>query len=658
MKRIIAASAFLLLGSSTAFAGIYPPRPIVKTQSTPIGSAPVWLGELGHLVYFIASPAAGGLALYATDGTTAGTTKIAPMDGLAVLVPDVGPLFISAGTKAYFQGSTSADGQETWVTDGTTAGTHEIENIYPGGIVYMPAFLGLSGTDLIFAENTGDSSMQLFRTDGTVAGTHALSNFADNQYGALTESAMINGKFYVALESRLSCCTPDLWVTDGTASGTVQIDSNEGSPFHLQPSSLRPFGNSLALFTTTENDGTELSFVDSATNALSILDLVPGSGPGAASGSTIAVMDGFVLYLRGDVNDGLQVWRSDGTVPGTAMVKDTSTGVVQVSELGQNVAMTRVGNYALFQAQNTQIGTQLWSSDGTAQGTVPLIATPTHGGFFPPLISVVGSHAYYMVWTGSAFQVVVTDGTVAGTHVLADAGTIDANAITETQVVGDDNLTYIYTYHRDSTDPTTNTKHLYAYAPQTNVVTHLLDNALFDATEPPLAFNGRLYFKGYDTAHSDQPWISDGTVAGTHILINLLDSPPTAGDDSASSANDAPVTINVLANDTDSDGTIDPTSVQVASQPAHGNVSVGASGSLVYTPVSGFAGSDSFTYSERDNEGVASNIATVTVTVTAAAAPSMGGGKSGGGAVGVMELLALTLLLCFRGRVVAEIKRL
>jgi hypothetical protein len=116
-------------------------------------------------------------------------------------------------------------------------------------------------------------------------------------------------------------------------------------------------------------------------------------------------------------------------------------------------------------------------------------------------------------------------------------------------------------------------------------------------------------------------------------------------------ANGAAVTVNVIANDVDSDGSIDPTTVHIASQPAHGSVSVTQSGSVVYTPNAGYQGSDSFTYSENDNQGATSNIATVTITTTQPPPPSSGGSGSssgGGGAVDLLDLLALAGLVVLR----------
>ncbi|HSJ44918.1 MAG TPA: Ig-like domain-containing protein [Euzebyales bacterium] len=89
--------------------------------------------------------------------------------------------------------------------------------------------------------------------------------------------------------------------------------------------------------------------------------------------------------------------------------------------------------------------------------------------------------------------------------------------------------------------------------------------------------------------------------------------PPVASDDAASTAAVKPVTIPLLANDSDPDG--DQLTVHNLTQPAHGSVQVRADQTVVYTPDLKFAGTDTFTY--RANDGRAdSNVATVTVTVT------------------------------------------
>ncbi|NUM66338.1 DNRLRE domain-containing protein, partial [candidate division KSB1 bacterium] len=79
---------------------------------------------------------------------------------------------------------------------------------------------------------------------------------------------------------------------------------------------------------------------------------------------------------------------------------------------------------------------------------------------------------------------------------------------------------------------------------------------------------------------------------------------PVANNDAATTAAGTAVVINVLANDSDADGSLNPTSVTVATAAAHGTTSVNTSnGAITYTPNAGFSGNDSFTYTVKDNAG-------------------------------------------------------
>ncbi|MDZ7268412.1 MAG: tandem-95 repeat protein, partial [candidate division KSB1 bacterium] len=105
--------------------------------------------------------------------------------------------------------------------------------------------------------------------------------------------------------------------------------------------------------------------------------------------------------------------------------------------------------------------------------------------------------------------------------------------------------------------------------------------------------------------------------ATVSITVNPGNAAPVANNDSASTTAGTAVTINVLANDSDSDGTLDPASVTITTAAANGTTSVNSSsGAVTYTPNPGFAGSDSFAYTVRDNAGATSNAATVSITVS------------------------------------------
>ena len=74
--------------------------------------------------------------------------------------------------------------------------------------------------------------------------------------------------------------------------------------------------------------------------------------------------------------------------------------------------------------------------------------------------------------------------------------------------------------------------------------------------------------------------------------------------------------LDLVSNDTDADGDLDPASVMVAAAPTVGSVAVQADGSVQYTHDGSETTADSFTYTVADSEGNRSTEATVEVTVT------------------------------------------
>ena len=112
--------------------------------------------------------------------------------------------------------------------------------------------------------------------------------------------------------------------------------------------------------------------------------------------------------------------------------------------------------------------------------------------------------------------------------------------------------------------------------------------------------------------------IGSGFAYGVTKIMNSVivgNIPPVANDDAAVTNEYAPVDIDVVVNDTVSDGYIDTATVVIASNPANGAAESNSDGTVTYTPDAGFAGTDSFTYTVLDNEEAISNEAIVTVAV-------------------------------------------
>ena len=101
------------------------------------------------------------------------------------------------------------------------------------------------------------------------------------------------------------------------------------------------------------------------------------------------------------------------------------------------------------------------------------------------------------------------------------------------------------------------------------------------------------------------------------VTINVSDvpEPPTAVNDTATTAEDQSVKIDVLANDTDPDTERAALRVSVLARPLNGTARVESDRTITYTPNANFAGENSFTY--RLSDGSLSDDGSVTVTVEA-----------------------------------------
>ena len=107
-----------------------------------------------------------------------------------------------------------------------------------------------------------------------------------------------------------------------------------------------------------------------------------------------------------------------------------------------------------------------------------------------------------------------------------------------------------------------------------------------------------------------------GAISNEANVTAQFELAPQARDDAASARQAQPTKIDVLANDSDADGALDPRSVTIVRSPSHGSASVyPASGRVLYTPTSGYTGPDDFTYTVADNLGVFADQATVRVNV-------------------------------------------
>ena len=118
----------------------------------------------------------------------------------------------------------------------------------------------------------------------------------------------------------------------------------------------------------------------------------------------------------------------------------------------------------------------------------------------------------------------------------------------------------------------------------------------------------------------------DSNLATATITVSSVNEPPVATSDTSTALVGSPVMLNPLGNDSDSDGTLDPTTVRLidpitgnpvtsVAVPGEGSWSVNSTtGEITFTPEPSFTGDPTpITYTVNDNEGTPSNPATITL---------------------------------------------
>lgn len=108
--------------------------------------------------------------------------------------------------------------------------------------------------------------------------------------------------------------------------------------------------------------------------------------------------------------------------------------------------------------------------------------------------------------------------------------------------------------------------------------------------------------------------VADSADTVVSLTVNSVNDAPVAADDAATTAADTPVTIAVLANDSDTDG--DTLTPSLVSGPSHGGVVLNGDNSFTYTPAAGYTGADAFVYQVSDGAG-GGDTATVSLQITA-----------------------------------------
>lgn len=353
--------------------------------------------------YFLeTSPEADGI-LYFTEGLHIWKTD-GSVGGTEIAVPDVNLYHlvgsIYANNKIFYTGQ-GDEGAEPWVADLTTRTTTLLKNIAADYHESNPNFLFEINATVYFTAMNESYAARIWKTDGTPSGT-TLANNIELQRSTQLPIRLGDNILFVDKDFNLR-------VTNGSNTSTVLKNTNGDAWQYFIP---KLFVAHDQLYFTVLNDGFELWKTDGTIGGTS---LIKDIGPlDLYIGDWLEVNN--LLYFTYSDWMGRELWRTDGTANGTFMVKDIYP---QLSSSGPE-AMTSLGDKVFF-VHYDGTSYKLFSTDGTESGTTPLV-TIVAGGLSTFLKAFDDAIYFTMSSEDEVTSLWKTDGTVANTKAVTELG--------------------------------------------------------------------------------------------------------------------------------------------------------------------------------------------------------------------------------------------
>ncbi|MGH9360716.1 MAG: ELWxxDGT repeat protein, partial [Thermoanaerobaculia bacterium] len=517
------------------------------------------VAAMGGRLYFGADDGRHGYELWRSDGSAAGTH----------LVRDLAPgrassyaqRLLAAADRVYFLAAEHRTRFGLWRSDGTATGTRPV----PVGSTLLADALTLGGS-LLFADPVPNRGVDLWITNGTSA-ARLLRSWPNPPSGVsqVTLLARIGQlAYFEVIAGSLQGVDIALWRTDGTARGTLRLAQLEQGVYMV------PFDGN-AYFASSTGYAAELWTSDGTPAGTRLFaDLHPGDR--SSSPAQLTDVAGTLFFAADDGEHGPEVWRSDGSGAGTALLADlappppfgesprllarlgdrllfattetdppyqTVDGSLWITDaaghgadllrrdIGQAQAPRLLGGNALFftvraEDEDYEWLLRLWRSDGTAAGT-ELVADigefprsgPQGWSLPPPVLRhvvIAGGRLYFLV-QGTLWR---SDGTAAGTGVVEGLCAGACDAFHALAAVGDVLYLAAVEYGLDGGSET-----LWR-SDGTPQGTHLIQPFFGGPFSPSLdrltPAGSRLLFVADDRVHGAEPWVSDGTAAGTRMV--------------------------------------------------------------------------------------------------------------------------------------------
>jgi ELWxxDGT repeat protein len=363
-------------GSSlTSLASLRPPTDKAPYFATACNASVA--ATVGATMYFSASS-----LLYRTDGTAAGTTRV------AAATPYGEPCELTTlGGRVYFSadGGPNGGGRELWSSDGTSAGTVRVADILSGSAGSSPTQLAAIGQTLFFAA-TDAAGPRIFKSDGTAAGTVPLDSVPHSEpWLSVSRLMPVGATLFFLVKVDAPSTVPEvaqfqLWKTDGTAAGTIRV----GDSITARRNATRGIGNRLYFTSSSAATGIEPWIVDSS-GARLLEDLNAG---GDSDPSWFANFNDIALFEARNADGASGLWRSSVVLPTPKLLGEIDSSPISVKYHPNRVI---AGGKFFFVSESESLGSELHVVENESPAAVADGARATSG--VETIIAVDGNDA-------------------------------------------------------------------------------------------------------------------------------------------------------------------------------------------------------------------------------------------------------------------------
>jgi ELWxxDGT repeat protein len=510
------------------------PATLVRDINT-VDSYPAELTPAGtNLFYTVDGSAATGieLAVTAAGGGTQLLKDFVPGQATANPSypndPPTGPENLTAvGNSVYFLASEGTSQDLLWTSDGTAVQPVSFSDPNQTQSTVVSGLTAVSDT-LFFISRVPGSAMNQTSYGPDLwsiapGGQPVLdaANLTSDQSG-VSHFAAIGGLLYFTVSS--GAAQQELWSSDGTPGGTLLFSFTD--PTTHQSTNITDVDQIASvngsLYYETSTSGLALDYFN-GTQPVTLATFQSGDGP-----SNFTVAGANLFFDASDPTNGRELWVSNGTAQGTALVKDILPG----SKGSYPANLTDVNGTLYFTATGPNDSDQLWKSDGTAQGTTlvtDLAGQPSGArGYYgygynygprtsaAPVLEALGGTLFFAnsdaahgneLWSTSA------------SSAPALVGDIDPGAASSAPHDFVDFNGQLYFAAHDGTTPQVN-----QLWQSDGVTTQLVESFSPSATQGSYVSNDfatigtDVLFVANDGIDGPELWVTDGTTAGTSLV--------------------------------------------------------------------------------------------------------------------------------------------